>query len=118
VVLFDVESDRRLQTKDLECLMFDYWISPAGELFQVDYSHTADLHHVPEAERKHRLHLWEWKPNGNRGIVRHVAWDGPVIVYPSRWHPTGGQWPEKSIWFKGGRIESIGTSTRRVHNHW
>ena len=46
---------KELQTKDLECLMVDYWISPSGRLYEIDYSGTSDFVDVPEEERKHPI---------------------------------------------------------------
>ena len=116
--LFGGISDQTLQTKDLDGLMFDYWISPAGELYRVDFSHTCDLHQVPEGERRHRLHLWDWKPNGNRGTVRHMRLDGPVIVYPAKWDLESGLWPHAELYFQEGVVESIDTTIRTLRKDW
>jgi len=98
--------------------MFEYWISPAGELFQVDFSHTHDLHYVEEADRKHRLNIWEWRPNGNRGTVRHVAWEGPVIVYPAKWEVDPMNWPQAELYFHEGILEAVDITTRVVRKGW
>ena len=116
--LFSPEADRSLQTKSLEGLMFEYWISPAGELFQVDFSHTHDLHQVPEGERKHRLHVWDWKPNGNRGRVRFVPWEGPVIAYPAKWDVDKLHWPQAEIYFHQGVVEAVDITIRHVRQGW
>ena len=118
VPLFSQAADRNLQTKSLEGLMFEYWISPDGELFQIDYSGTFDLHLVPEGERKHRLHVWDWKPNGNRGRVRFVPWEGTVIVYPARWTDNPTEWAQKVLHFTDGRLGSIDTTTRGLRKAW
>ena len=116
--VFGGVSDHTLQTKDLEGLMFDYWISPAGELFQVDLSHTCDLYQVPEGKRKHRLHIWDWRPNGNRGTVRPVRVEGPVIVYPSKWSLDTARWPHAELYFEAGVIQSVDTTIWSLRKTW
>ena len=88
---FSIYGDERdvqeLQTKDLANIMARYWISPAGYLYEVDYSGTSDMVKVPPAERTHALAAYRWAPNGNRGRVRFSPHWGYVNVYPGPYNP-------------------------------
>ena len=68
-----------LQTKDLDLLMEDYWISPVGELFTINYAGTADL--VPDPECKRQFWPYKWEPNGNHGRVLPSNHTGDVRLY-------------------------------------
>ena len=58
---------RTLQTKDLECLMCEYWIDSAGKLYEIDYSHTADFVEIgpddPNYNQERGYLNFFWKPN-------------------------------------------------------
>jgi hypothetical protein len=62
------------QTKDLECLMCDYWIDPAGHLFEIDLSYTQDF------DRIEGMRLIYVK-NGNHGKVRPTYIRKYVRIY-------------------------------------
>ena len=67
---FDNEFAKQpLQTKDLECIMCEYWINPNGELFLISYSGTQDF---VSASHENKLPLINWKPNGNHGKITPV----------------------------------------------
>jgi hypothetical protein len=72
-------TDCELQTKDLSCCMEDLWISPAGELFTIDYTRTAEL--VPDPECKRQFWPYKWEPNGNHGRVTPSLHTGDVRLY-------------------------------------
>ena len=72
-------TNHELQTKDLACVMEDLWISPAGELFVVDYARTADL--VPDPDTKRMFWPYKWEPNGNHGRVLPSNHTGDVRLY-------------------------------------
>ena len=56
--------NRELQTKDLECMMFEYWITPHGQLYQIDYSGTQSI--VDSGAQDFRIVT---VPNGNHGKI-------------------------------------------------
>ena len=63
------------QTKDIEDgiggTMSQYWISPDGQLYLVDYSHTADFVELQEGdEPEKKFFNFRWIPNGTHGKVR------------------------------------------------
>jgi len=94
-----------LQTKSLDCLMAEYWISPAGELYEIDYSGTQDFHMNPEEDTA----LWkavQWIPNGNHGRVRATRHWGLVEAYASQIKDTN-EWPTCFITFCDGKIVSV-----------
>ena len=73
-----------LQTKDLVCLMQEYWISPSGQLYEIDFSGTQDFVLDPENDTALMSGVC-WVPNGNHGRVRATRHYGVVEVYPSKW---------------------------------
>lgn len=62
------------QTKDLECLMTDYWIDPEGKLFEIDLSYTQDFDRIEGS----RL---VYVKNGNHGKVRPTYIRKYVRIY-------------------------------------
>lgn len=96
-----------LQTKGLKCSMCEYWISPAGELFEIDDYNAADFVEVdddtiPEWAR------FQWIPNGNHGKVTPCYVTDCIEVYPEQ-NPnqTWEEWPRCSICFKLGKITHV-----------
>lgn len=97
-----------LQTKDLECCMCEYWISPAGQLFEIDYSGTQDFVDIPEEERLVPWNLFKSVPNGTHGRVTPVTNLFKVIeVYPEIWDCRYAPFPRLKIYFKDGIIKEI-----------
>ena len=91
------------QTKDLACIMADYWISPEGQLFQIDYSGTADIYEVPPEDRQHPLSAFKWLPNGSHGRVRACSVWSLVSVYPSRYEPGN----TRILVIEGGQVVDV-----------
>lgn len=58
------------QTKDLDCLMRDYWLSPKGELYEIDYRDSQDIVDIPEEERTAPWNVFEFVPNGKHGKIK------------------------------------------------
>ena len=92
-----------LQTKDLECLMAEYWIDPNGNLFEVDYSHTQDF----TDDFTH----YTW--NGNHGKVRPCYITGRVEVYPAKWDCYYAPFPSCFLHFRHGTIVEVTHNDKR-----
>ena len=103
--------DLSLQTKDLACIMANYWISPAGELFMIDCDGVADLHVKPEPERRDKLDMFEWKLNGRRGHLRPVPYSGMIGVV-GKWSPE--LWPTAQLYFSDGYLLGWVDTTERT----
>ena len=74
-------NNNMLQTKGLSNSLAEYWISPAGELFEIDDYKAADFVEVDDED----LRPWEkfqWIPNGNHGKVKPVYITDCIEVYP------------------------------------
>ena len=100
--------DHDLQTKSFDSLMNHYWISPAGELFQVDYAHTHDWIEVPLKERRGLFGRYRTIANGNHGRVYPVAYWGHVHVIPTH-YPKAKDW--KTLIFERGVVTAIESDT-------
>ena len=94
-----------LQTKDLECCMCEYWISPNGELYEIDYSGTQDFVEPDSSDSPWRL--FKTVKNGNHGKVIPCQVTATVIVYPSKWTCYYSPFPEKKILFVEGKIYKV-----------
>ena len=105
-------TDCELQTKDLACAMEDLWISPAGELFVVDYTRTAEL--VPDPERERKFWPYKWEPNGNHGRVLPSNHTGDVRLY--RGIGVAG-FAEITVTFLRGRIYGLSNLEREYYDH-
>jgi len=92
--------NRDLQTKDLVCMLSEYWISPNGELFEIDYSGTVD-----------------WGPdlktvsNGNRGKVRPVIITREIEVYPTNWDAHWSPFPRLTLYMEHGTLTEYRNTT-------
>lgn len=99
--------NKELQTKDLDCCMNEYWISPEGQLFEIDYSHTYDFVDIPEEERVRPWNVFKTVPNGNHGKVRPVYIFKVVELYPAEWGVHYAKWPSCHVYFKDGMIKEV-----------
>jgi hypothetical protein len=110
------------QTKDIEDLgiggtMNQYWLSPDGQLYLIDYSHTAEFVELKEGDEgyeKGRLSMlnFKWIPNGTHGKVRPWRITKYIRVYPERWDGEWEDWPECRIHFKGGKLQDYEHSSK------
>jgi len=96
-----------LQTKDLGSLMGEYWITPSGQLYEIDYSGTSDFVDVPEEERTAPWNTFESVPNGNHGKIRPCYITKTIEVYPSTWEAHYAPYPSKMLVFLEGVIFKI-----------
>jgi len=101
------------QTKDIEegigGTMSQYWISPEGQLYLIDYSHTADFVELKEGDDGYNeKRLWtnfKWIPNGNHGRVRPCSITKYITIYPEKWE---GKWeytPSCRLHFRDGKLQ-------------
>jgi len=114
-------TDTRLQTKDIEegygGTMTDYWLDPAGYLYVIDYSHTADLKMYepgdPEYNEEHAWLNFEWVPNGKRGKIRLHPITKYIEVYPEQWEGKWEDWPRLKLHFRYGKLQDYEDITGR-----
>lgn len=105
-------TNARLQTKDIEDgiggTMSQYWISPDGVLYYIDYSHTADFVQIQEGDEDYNeTHQWrnfKWVPNGNHGKIRPWMITKYVEVYPEDWKGKWEDWPRLKLHFRYGKL--------------
>ena len=94
-----------LQTKDiipeLGGCMNHYWISPAGELFELDTDGTQDM--VPDTEKP--FFPYKWVPNGNHGRIKVVNLTRSVEVYPTKFQGNWKDWPKLTLFFVHGKLK-------------
>ena len=88
--------------QDLNCCS-QYWISPAGQLYEIDYAGTQDWSENTESN----FPLLKHTPNGNHGRVRAVNLFDTNTVYPSKWDCKYAPYPMLRVHFDGGIIKSV-----------
>ena len=97
------------QTKDIESFlggtMTQYWISPSGQLYMIDYSYTADFEENPNPDPKRPWINWHWVPNGNRGKVSPMSLTKSNTIYPDKWIGKREELPKITICFNNGIIQ-------------
>ena len=105
-------TNTRLQTKDIEDgiggTMSQYWISPDGALYYIDYSHTADFVELKEGDEgyneERKFLNFQWVPNGNHGKISPWMITKYIEVYPARWESDGTVWPILKLHFRYGKL--------------
>ena len=103
----------KCHTKDIEegigGTMSQYWISPDGELYLIDYSNTADFVELQEGddgyEPDKKLFNFRWIPNGTHGKVRPLNITKYVVIYPEEWKGEWKTWPDCRIHFRNGKVQ-------------
>ena len=90
--------NKTLQTKDISSTMSEFWLSPSGELYLIDYSGTQDfvLGDKPPF----------FKPNGCRGKVAATQFHGTIEVYPEVWTAYYSPYPRLMVTFNDGKIQN------------
>lgn len=120
--LGDQFTNTELHTKDIEegigGTMSQYWISPDGILYYIDYSHTADFVELKEGEEGYSDRLgglfnFQWIPNGNHGKVTPWMLTKYVEIYPSTWEGRWEDWPRLKVHFKYGKLMDFEDITGR-----
>jgi hypothetical protein len=108
-------------TKDIEDYgiggtMSQYWLSPDGQLYLIDYSHTADFVELKEGDEgyseKYSWSNFRWIPNGTHGRVRPMYLTKYITVYPESWDGEREHWPECCIHFKDGVLQDYECSSK------
>ena len=115
----------RCQTKDIEegigGTMSQYWLSPDGQLYWIDYSHTADFVELKEGDEGYRegklgFLNFKWIPNGTHGKVRPMNITKYITVYPEQWEGKWEDWIECRIHFKEGKLQDYDHSSKGKHS--
>ena len=101
-------TNTRCQTKDVDNTMSDYWLSPSGQLYLIDYSHTADFVELKEGDDGYNAEVtlfnFKWIPNGNHGKVSPFYLTRYVLIYPEQWRGEWKDWPTLKLHFKYGKL--------------
>lgn len=105
-------TNTRLHTKDIEDgiggTMTQYWLSPDGQLYWIDYSETADFVELKEGDEgyteKNSWTNFQWIPNGTRGRVRPTNLTKYITVYPESWEGDWISWPRLRLHFIKGKL--------------
>ena len=106
-------TDTRCQTKDIEDgiggTMAQYWISPDGCLYLIDYSHTVDFIELKEGDEgysdKIPLLNFTWIPNETHGKVTPYILTKYIEIYPEQWEGEWKDWPRCKLHFRYGVLK-------------
>ena len=111
--------NRSLQTKSLYKQMIEYWLSPSGELYELDFSGTQSW-----VLRKEDIYPYErltWEKNGCHGTVRATNLTREIEVYPAKWDAYYAPYPRISLTIVEGKLYGqnhtryVQEDERRVH---
>jgi len=97
--------NKTLQTKDISSTMSEFWLSPNGELYLIDYSGTQDFV-LGDQPPFH-------KPNGCRGRVVATEFHGRIEVYPEVWTAHYAPFPRLMLTFIHGKIQDTIQSIKK-----
>ena len=89
--------NRNLVTKELSQTCSCYWITPNGELFEIDYSGTQDYTNNERVP---------FTPNGQRGRVRPVDITTTIRLQPKDWNVHYAKCPTCHVTLFNGKIEA------------
>ena len=90
--------NKTLQTKDISSTMSEFWLSPSGELYLIDYTGTQDFVMGDKPPF--------FKPNGRRGKVVATQFHGTIEVYPEVWTAYYSPYPRLMVTFNDGKIQN------------
>lgn len=109
--LISPEADVMLQTKDLDCVMGKFWISPAGQLYRVETCQAYDGVEVSEEQRESPWQLIKWVRNGKHGSVTPDFRTALVELYPGQLVKGEAEWVRVRAFFKHGVIKDVTRET-------
>jgi len=102
------------QTKDIDrCdggTMSQYWISPVGHLYLIDYSYTANFVEFKE-NNKNKFLNFNWVPNGSHGKVRPWLITNYVTIYPEKYD---NEWPQAKLHFIDGKLQDFSITIKTL----
>jgi len=104
--LIDPEADLELQTKDLDCLMNQFWISPVGQLYRVEFCSAYDAVEISEELRQSPWQMIQWLRNGKHGSVTPDYRSALIRLYPGR-VMADQQWREVKVYLRHGNVVEI-----------
>lgn len=103
--------NRSLQTKSLYKQMMEFWLSPSGELYELDFSGTQSW--VLQKEDIFPYERLSWEKNGSHGKVRITNLTKEIEVYPAKWDAHYAPFPKKTIIIVEGKLYGK-TYTRHI----
>jgi len=115
-------TDVECQTKDIEDgiggTMTQYWISPDGYLYVIDYTGTHNLEMYEPGDDKYDEECgwrnFDWVPNGNHGKIRVHPITKYIEIHTSAWGGAWETWPRARIHFKHGKVQDYELFTHQA----
>ena len=102
------------QTKDIDDFgggtLTQYWISPSGHLYRVDYSNTQEcqvVHPDDDDWDPKKFFCVRWLPTGQRGRVVAEYLTKYIVIYPETWDKGIDTWPEVRLHFVEGVLQDF-----------
>lgn len=94
-----------LQTKSLDCAMQKYWISPAGELFRLEWRDSMKMLTCEiEESTGGVIFPFRWVPTGEHKKLTPVYYTGGIHMYPGSHEGDWESWPGVTLLLKHGKI--------------
>lgn len=82
--------------------MMEFWLSPSGELYELDFSGTQSW--VLRKEDIYPYEKLDWEKNGCHGKVRITNLTKEIEVYPAKWDVHYAPFPRKTIIIVEGKL--------------
>jgi len=109
-----------LHTKNIEDgyggTMSQYYLNKSGELYVVNYAHTADFVELKEGDEgyddKRLFFNFQWVPNGNHGKVTPFRLTKYIEICPAEWDGKWEDWPRCLLHFRDGILQDFKEVTR------
>ena len=89
---------KSIQTKDLDGWMYTFFLDPAGQLWEVDYTETQDFS---------RDDPRGYVPNGLHGKVSPYYATKKIEVYPAVWNAHYAPFPRLKLQFVNGKLTKL-----------
>ena len=101
------------ETESLGCKLCRYWVSPAGQLFVIDYEGTHDFVLITESDPEYD-HQFPWRntdvvKNGCHGAVAPVSFTGALYLKPAAGWDKGQHY--HTLYFQEGLCDSLQSGT-------
>lgn len=100
------------QTKSFDKTLMDYWLSPNGELFEISRGQAWDLEIKEIGQDTPPWGSFQWIPTGENERLRPYLFHGVAVIYPANFKGPYHEWPDLTLVFNRGKVETYHVTTK------